>query len=173
MVPYQPTPARVILELIDRADIRPDDIFYDLGSGLGQVPILVNLLTGARARGIEAEPGYCVFARRCAERLNTPQVQFLNIDAREADYAEGTVFYLYTPFTGKMLEQVLSRVAAQTGLRRIRLVSYGPCAAAVSRQGWLRCLDRVCGEPEFELAVFESHSLPPLGPGRQEATASG
>jgi hypothetical protein len=36
------------------------DVFFDLGSGLGQVPILVNLLSGAAAKGMEFEPVYCV-----------------------------------------------------------------------------------------------------------------
>jgi hypothetical protein len=156
MVRYQPTPARVILEIIDRARVRPADTFYDLGSGLGQVPILVHLLTGARARGIETEPEYCICARRCAERLNLPMVQFINVDARDADYSEGTVFYLYTPFTGKMLRQVLGMLEAQAGQRPIRLGTYGPCTQEVAHQAWLRCLDRISGDPEFEVALFES-----------------
>src|SRR5262249_17310467 len=46
MVPYQPTPARLILALVQ--EIRPTehDVFVDVGSGLGTVPILVSLLTG-------------------------------------------------------------------------------------------------------------------------------
>jgi SAM-dependent methyltransferase len=155
MVPYQPTPARVILEIIDRAPVRPNDIFYDLGSGLGQVPILVNLLTGARARGIETEPAYCAYAGRCAERLNLPDVHFVNRDARTADYSDGTVFYLYTPFVGGMLRQVMGRLQAQAVRRRIRVCTYGPCTQPVSRQAWLRCLTRVSGDPEFEIAIFE------------------
>ena len=43
------TPARVILELVDRARPRPDQLFIDIGSGLGLVPLLVHLLTGVRA----------------------------------------------------------------------------------------------------------------------------
>ncbi len=51
MVAYQPTPARAILDLIKRAKLRPNDIFIDLGSGLGQkVAILVALWSGASAR---------------------------------------------------------------------------------------------------------------------------
>ncbi len=156
MVPYQPTPARVILDVADRARIGPTDTFCDLGSGLGQVAILVHLLTGATARGIEAEPAYCVRAQHCAERLNLGGVRFINVDAREADYSEDTVLYLYTPFTGRMLGQVMGRLEAQARQRRIRLCTYGPCTEPVSRQPWLRCLDRVSGDPEFELAVFSN-----------------
>src|SRR5262245_22592153 len=58
MVLYQPTPARIILELVEQADIGAEDVFYDLGSGLGQVPILVRLLSGARTKGVEVETAY-------------------------------------------------------------------------------------------------------------------
>ena len=71
MVFYQPTPARVVFELVDRAGLQSHDTFYDLGSGLGQVVILVNLLSGGRAKGIEIDPAYCEYARRCAQETCT------------------------------------------------------------------------------------------------------
>ncbi len=154
MVPYQPTPARYVLELIDRADIGPEDAFVDVGSGLGQVPILVSLLTGAGCIGVEAEPDYCTIARRCAERLNLAAVRFVNADARAADFSEGTVFYLYTPFEGTMLRQVLRKLEAETAGRRVRVCTLGPCTETVSRQSWLTRLDRLSDDPEFELGVF-------------------
>ena len=105
MVAYQPTPARSILQLIERANIGPADFFYDLGSGLGRVAIVVGLLSGARARGIEFEPAYCEYAQRCARRLNVSGVDFLQADVRDAPLAEGTVYFLYTPFHGELLGQ--------------------------------------------------------------------
>src|SRR5262249_9623769 len=51
MVPYQPTPARLILVLIQQIRPTERDVFVDVGSGLGTVPMLVSLLTGARAVG--------------------------------------------------------------------------------------------------------------------------
>ena len=53
MVRYQPTPASVILELTERIAFTDDDVFYDLGSGLRKVTMLVRLLTGVRCVGIE------------------------------------------------------------------------------------------------------------------------
>ncbi len=141
MVFYQPTPAKVVLEMVDRAAFRQADVFYDLGSGLGQVSILVHLLSGIRAKGVEVEPSYCEYARRCARRLNLSQVQFLNVDARIADYSDGTVFSLYTPFEGRMLEQVLERLRHESTTRRIRLFTCGPCTLQVTRQKWLERLD--------------------------------
>ena len=158
MVYYQPTPARIILELIERANLTDKDVFYDLGSGLGQVPILVNLLSGARAKGVEFEPEYCAFSRACAADLNLAQVEFINADARTADYSDGTVFFMYTPFEGRLLQQVLGKLHGESRRRMIRLFTYGPCTATVSRQHWLKRVDQNGGNQSYNLGVFISES---------------
>lgn len=155
MVAYQQTPARIIFELVERAQLADGDVLFDLGSGLGHVPILVNLLSGAAARGIEFEPAYCDAARACAADLNLSRVVFVNADARAADYAEGTVFFLYTPFTGGMLDDVLAKLRAAAHTRPIRICTYGPCTSHVARQPWLRS-DDDSGDPAFRLAIFSS-----------------
>lgn len=153
MVFYQPTPARIVMELTERAGVGQDDVFYDLGSGLGQVPILVNLLTGARAKGIEFEPAYCDYARQCAATLDLPRVEFINLDARAADYSDGTAFFLYTPFRGEMLRQVLERLEQQTRARMVRIYTYGPCTPEVSGQKWLTRVGRR-SDDVYQLAAF-------------------
>ncbi|HEY9722451.1 MAG TPA: hypothetical protein V6D47_10570 [Oscillatoriaceae cyanobacterium] len=124
MVFYQPTPARVILALASR--LEPGDVFYDLGSGLGHVVILVALLTGARAYGIEIEPTYARHARRAAGALNLPEAVFVEADARTAAFDDGTAFFLYTPFRGALLKQVLDRLPAGC-----RVYTHGPCSEEV------------------------------------------
>jgi hypothetical protein len=155
MVPYQPTPARIVLELIERASLKKEDVFYDMGSGLGQVSMLVNLLSGVRAKGVEFEPAYCDYARRCAKELNLSRVEFINADAREVDYSDGTVFFMYTPFEGKLLQEVLEKLKGESRKRKIKVCTYGPCTLQVSRQSWLKRVDQN-GNPVYELAVFES-----------------
>jgi tRNA/tmRNA/rRNA uracil-C5-methylase (TrmA/RlmC/RlmD family) len=155
MVFLQPTPARIVLELVEKVDLTEEDIFYDLGSGLGQVAILVGLFSGARTKGIEFEPAYCAYAQRCAARLNLSRVQFMNLDARDADYSDGTVFFMYTPFRGSMLQEVLERLRSESRKRAITICTYGPCTPRVSDQDWLRCIGQL-PDHEYELAVFRS-----------------
>ncbi len=140
MVFYQPTPARIIFELADRAALQKNDTFYDLGSGLGQVVILVHLLSGAPAKGVEVNQTYCDYARQRAQALNLPGVDFVHADARKADYSDGVAFYLYTPFEGKMLQEVLEKLKGEADTRTIRIYTYGPCTLNVSRQDWLEPL---------------------------------
>jgi hypothetical protein len=141
MVFYQPTPARVILDLAE--EISPDEVFYDLGSGLGHVVVLVALLTGARAHGIEFEPSYHAYATSSAASLGLTNAHFSNADVREADLAGGTLYFMYTPFRGAMLAIILKRLEAEAPRR---LATYGPCTADVAAAGW-RLLK--AGEPSF------------------------
>jgi hypothetical protein len=134
MVPFQKTPARILTEMIARADLGPTDIFCDVGSGLGQIPIAIHLLTGARAFGIEIEPAYVASARACAAALGLSAVAFSEADARSADYSAATVLFLYTPFRGRMLQEVLDRIHGQCR-PGTRLFAYGPCVAEIG-PGW-------------------------------------
>ena len=155
MVQYQQTPARIALELVAGARLTAEDVFYDLGCGLGHVPILVNLLSEAVARGVEVEPAYCDHARACAAAFELSRVEFITADARAVDYSQGTVFYLFTSFTGGMLQEVLARLQGASLGRRIRLFTYGPCTAQVRRQSWLKSADK-SSDQEYRLAAFES-----------------
>jgi SAM-dependent methyltransferase len=138
MVEYYKTPARVVVELAARMVFGPEDVFYDLGSGLGQVVLLVHLLTGMAARGVEIEPAYCGYARKCVKRLGLSGVEFVAGDARDADLSAGTVFFLFTPFKGEVFCQVMGRLKALAVGRRIRVIGYGPCSAEIERLDWLR-----------------------------------
>ena len=155
MVFYQKTPVRIVFELVEKAHFTKEDVFFDLGSGLGQVAILVNLLTGIKVRGIEFEPAFCDYARRCAEALNLVNVEFINADARSADYSEGTVFFMYTPFSGEMLQEVLEVLRKEALSRKIKIITYGPCTAQVAMQSWLD-LAGPKNPHLYKLAVFTS-----------------
>jgi len=141
MVYYQKTPARIVFELVERTHLAKDDVFVDLGSGLGQVAILVNLLTGITSIGIEFETAFCNYSRDCAAELNLSQVRFINVDVRKADYTTGTVFFMFTPFKGNIMQDVLEMLRKESMQRKIRIITYGPCAAQVSRQNWLQNAD--------------------------------
>lgn len=134
---YQPTPARHIFNLIGLARLASSDVLVDIGSGLGHVPLLVSICTHARCIGIECETAYVQRARQCAQSLNLKEVRFVDQDAREADLSTGTVFYLYTPFSGSMLRAVLDRLRREAATRRIRVCSYGPCTSVIAEEPWL------------------------------------
>jgi hypothetical protein len=137
MVFYQKTPARIVFELVDKCNFTKEDVFYDLGSGLGQVVLLVNLLAGVITKGVEFEPAFCDYSRDCATKLNLSNITFINADARQADYSDGAIFFMYTPFNGGILQEVLEILRKESLLKKIRIITHGPCTAEVASQSWL------------------------------------
>lgn len=155
MIGYEPTPARAVLDLVDQVRLTTDDVFYDLGAGLGHVAIMVHLLTGAAVRGVEIEASYCRHAQRCVEELGLSQVGIVHRDARDVDYTDGSVFFMYTPFSGELLQTVLTTLSGVACHRPLTLCTFGACSFEVARQPWLRLR-----QPEavhaYALAVFTS-----------------
>ena len=137
MVAYQPTPSRHILEMLKHTKLTDEDVFVDLGSGLGHVPLLVAICKKVHAVGIELEPAYVECARQCAEELSLTNAKFVAQDVRHADFSAGTIFYLYTPFRGAILRSVLDRLRAEAQTREIRVCTFGPCTPVVGTESWL------------------------------------
>jgi hypothetical protein len=155
MVFYQPTPARHIFDLIHRTALKENDVLIDLGSGLGHVPLLASICTSARSIGVELEPVYVDCARQSAETLNLKNVTFIQQDARAAKLTDGTVFYMYTPFTGNMLRAVLDSLEREGDRRDIRICTFGPCTATVADEDWLE----VVGVPQADrVSIFRSRN---------------
>ena len=153
MVFYQPTPARHIFDLIHRTSLTDRDVLVDLGSGLGHVPLLASICTRARAIGIELDPAYVSCARHSAQHLNLTRAEFIHQDARHADLSTGTVFYLYTPFTGSILRTVLDSLKREATRRPIRIATFGPCTPTVAQELWL---DSIPPYAPTSIALFRS-----------------
>jgi hypothetical protein len=117
-VPYLPAGVDEIIALVREAPVRASDELVDLGAGLGRVLVLVHLLSGARTHGIEIQPHLVDRARAtCAElRLWAVTIE----QANAAEHAlDGSVFFLYAPFNGEMLAQVVRRLEEVARRRRI------------------------------------------------------
>jgi hypothetical protein len=155
MVPYQPTPARHIFDLLSRTALNERDFLIDLGSGLGHVTLMASICTGAHCSGIELEPSYVSCALNSARSLKLSNATFIYGDARTADLSGGTVFYLYTPFTGTILRDVLNSLRHEAVDREIRICTFGPCMPIIAEAPWLTAIGPL--EPD-RIAVFRSRS---------------
>jgi len=153
MVAYQPTPARHIFDLIRRTELSERDFLIDLGSGLGHVTLMASICTMAHCTGIELEPSYVDCAHKSARSLNLNNVRFIHGDVRAADLSHGTVFYLYTPFSGAILRDVLNSLRQEAVKREIRICTFGPCTLVVAEEQWLTAIE----PPETGgIAIFRS-----------------
>jgi len=141
MVFYQPTPARHVFDLLDRLALTAKDVLVDLGSGLGHIPLLAAICSDACGMGVEIEGAYVESSRRCARKLGLANAHFTHGDARGADLGLGSVFYLYTPFTGTILRSVLDALRREASRRTFRVCCFGPCSAVLAAESWLAADD--------------------------------
>lgn len=137
LVFYQPTPVRVILRMLELAEVRPSDVLCDLGSGLGHVLVTTALVSGAQVVGIEREPAYVAYARRAVQQLALRNVELFCADARDASFGASNVFFMYTPFRGAVLREVLLRLRQLASERPLRVCTFGPCTTEVAQERWL------------------------------------
>ncbi len=126
-VPYFPCAVDVLMRVAEH--VRADDVFVDVGAGLGRAAALVSLLTGAEAIGVEIQPSLVRAGRELASRLGA-RVSFVEGDASEVEVARGTVFFLYCPFSGERLVKLLDRLATIAHPIRLLCVDLPlpPCA---------------------------------------------
>ena len=94
--PYVPTPRMIVDEMLKLADIRSDDVVYDLGSGDGRLVITAAKRFGARGVGIELQTELVEMARIGAKHEGVAdRVKFVQGDLFQADIQPASVVMLY------------------------------------------------------------------------------
>ena len=94
--PYVPTPWVIVQEMLKLADIRVEDVVYDLGSGDGRLVITAAKRFGARGVGVELQTELVEMARVGAEREGVAdRVKFVQGDLFETDIRSASVVMLY------------------------------------------------------------------------------
>lgn len=106
-VPYLPCAIDTVLRAIDLACVTETDHFVDVGAGIGRVATIVHLLTGASTLGLEIQPQLAHAARELSRRLRLDRVTTVEGDAH---LTEGSVFFLYCPFSGDRLNTFLDEL---------------------------------------------------------------
>jgi SAM-dependent methyltransferase len=148
-VGYHASGVASIVRMLVEVPVVEDDVVVDLGAGLGKVALLARMLTGATVRGVEVQESLVRRAREAAARLEV-DVTFTHGDARSAALDDATVFFLYLPFTGRVLSEVLGRLRAVASRRGIVV-----CALGVDLEHeapWLRRRP----VDSFWLAIYDS-----------------
>ena len=138
-VNYEPTPMPVVRALLELADVGPQDVVYDLGSGDGRIPITAAMEFGARGVGIEIDPALVTQAQSSARKAGVEaRVEFRVGDMYAADVRSATVVTLFLhPGPNLKLREKL-RSDLQSGAR---VVSY-----VWDMGGWKPADERRVGE---------------------------
>ncbi len=108
---YVPTPMPVVETMLRLAQVTPQDVVYDLGSGDGRIVIAAAQKYGARGVGVELDPELVKRARAGAVKAGVQdKVTFSQADLFKTDLSEATVVTLYlSPSINLRLESKLRR----------------------------------------------------------------
>ena len=96
-VPYVPTPQNVVDEMLTLANVKKDDVVYDLGCGDGRLVITAVKKFGARRGfGVDIDPQRIAESNENAKAAGvTDRVTFAVQDLFQTDFKEATVVTLY------------------------------------------------------------------------------
>ena len=63
IAPFVPSPAQVIEYMLRMADLKPGEVFFDLGAGDGRTVVMAAKSFGARSVGVELREDWVPFMR--------------------------------------------------------------------------------------------------------------
>jgi SAM-dependent methyltransferase len=93
---WVPTPDAVVTRMLQMAEVKPEDIVVDLGSGDGKITIAAARGFGARARGLEYNPDMVALSKNMAQQAGvTDRVSFEQADIFVTDFSKATVVTMY------------------------------------------------------------------------------
>jgi hypothetical protein len=114
---YMPTPPAVVERMLQMADVRSDDILYDLGSGDGRIVIRAAKERGAHGTGVEIDPQLIAESKRNAAAAGvTDKVRFVEADLFTFDFHDATVVTLYLgrSLNVRLRDRILKELAPGT-----------------------------------------------------------
>jgi Methyltransferase domain len=111
LAPYIPTPQDVVDRMLADAELKPDDVLYDLGSGDGRIVITAAKKYKTRGVGIDIDQARISESRSNARAAGVADlVEFQRGDILQADVSRATVVTLYlTSSTNLKLRPILTR----------------------------------------------------------------
>jgi protein-L-isoaspartate O-methyltransferase len=112
--PYVPTPQSIVTQMLEMAEVGPDDYVIDLGSGDGRIVLTAARDFGARGMGVEILEDLVESARLAAEEQGiADRVRFVQQDLFATDVSEATLVTMYLlPVTVSRLRDKLLRELA-------------------------------------------------------------
>jgi SAM-dependent methyltransferase len=182
---YSPSSWGALRRILPASEIRPDDVFIDVGCGMGRVAFEAARYPFRRVLGIDIAPGLVEAANAVIDK-NRHKLRCQDVELAVADAAtyripdDVTVAYVANPVEGELFEALLARLieSVDRNPRRVRLIYVDPTEAArldtdqriVPIRNWRRGFRR--WEPPDYMRLYEIHPAPPNGTARATFTSS-
>jgi len=122
LAPYVPSPPQVIQRMLNLAELKAGEVFFDLGSGDGRAVIMAVKEFGARAVGVELREDLVkkalstIYEQSLQDRITIVNGDMFNVDLTSAD-----VVFLY--LTTSANEKVRPKLDSELK-RGVRIVSH-------------------------------------------------
>lgn len=130
---YQPAGWRTLQRVLPRGSVGPNDVFLDLGSGMGRMVLRAAQMPFSKVIGVELSPELHAVAENnlavARPKLRCTDVEFFNCDATSYEIPDDmTVLFLYNPFNGEIFEAAIQNVidSYARSPRRIRILYSNP-----------------------------------------------
>ena len=150
IAPFVATPMPVVRQMLILAELKPEEILYDLGSGDGRAVIMAAKDFGAKSVGVELRED---LAKRALSNIQEvgleTKVQILQNDIFKVDLSPADVVFLY--LTTSANEKIKSKLEAELKLGA-RIVSHD-----YEILGWKPSkIDNFCENPKLG---YPSHTI--------------
>lgn len=120
LAPYVPTPLEIVRKMLRFADVKPNDVVYDVGCGDGRIVITAAKEFGAKGVGIEINPFLVTEALgNVKEEKVEDKVTIIEQDALTADYSSATVITIYLLPDGNLKLKPILEKYLKPGVRVI------------------------------------------------------
>jgi len=196
--PFVPTPHAIVEQMLALAEVGPDDLVVDLGSGDGRIVIAAAKQFGARALGVDIDHTLVAEAQQRAAKAGVAgRTRFVARDFFDTDLREATVLTLYLlPETNrKLVPKILAemRPGSRVVAHRFAVGDWPPDVQIVvdaaedwsstTAERWLYLwvvparvggeweVEREGGGAPFRLALTQAYQQ--VGGAASEGTASG
>lgn len=173
---YSPSSWGALKSILPASEVRPDDVFIDLGCGMGRVVFEAAGYPFRRVLGVDIAPSLVEAASVVIDR-NRHNFRCRDVELAVADVAtyrvpdDVTVAYVASPVEGALFEALLRRLieSVDRNPRRLRLIYVDPRRNAVLEadrriahvRNWRRGLRR--WEPADYIRMYEILPADPLG----------
>jgi predicted RNA methylase len=150
IAPYVPSPLPVVRQVLILSELKPGEVFFDLGAGDGRAVIMAAKDFGARAVGVELREDLAKKTLSSIYDLGLQnRVTMVNGDMFKADLTSADVIFLY--LTTSANEKVKPKLEAELK-PRVRVVSHD-----YEIVGWKPAkVQKFCENPKLG---YPSHTL--------------
>lgn len=109
---YQPSAYRSIFRVLRKLELRPSDVFVELGCGKGRVVCCAATQDVARVIGVEDIPEIAAIAEDNVRHMRVPHcpVSIVAENVEAFDFRQGTVFYMFNAFGPQTLRRMLAEL---------------------------------------------------------------